>query len=104
MNYSYTILWKKSEEQRFKEEWHEEKKHLDIVNTLVNAFVIGLFIGSIPLAFAYADLVRGYNGTGGELMIPVLGFLVLCVNNAYFEAKKRTVKRALMKKYKKVNR
>jgi hypothetical protein len=48
---------------------------------LKNNFWLGLLLGVsimlIPLSFLYADLQRGYNGTGGELFTIALPLLVI---------------------------
>lgn len=38
--------------------------------------VIGFCIGITPSVFRYADAVRGYDATGGEMFIPVIPIMI----------------------------
>lgn len=48
---------------------------------------IGLCFGITPYIFTIADLERGYNGTGGEIFVPLIPFLVLAIKDSIKEMK-----------------
>jgi len=43
--------------------------------------------GITPYVFELADLERGYNGTGGEIFIPLIPFLVYAIKDSVKEMK-----------------
>jgi len=86
-------------EQRFKTEWKKECARINRINIIATSFLIGLFSGITPMAFVYADSVRGYDGLGGEVFIPVAGFVMILALKEFFRECKVSIRNQLYDKY-----
>jgi hypothetical protein len=51
-------------------------KRKKISRNLILSFLIGLWLGFTPYVFYLADLERGYDGIGGEILFPFVPLLV----------------------------
>ena len=58
----------------------------------VIVFVAGFILSCllVPIMANYADRLRGYNGTGGEIFIPLLYLVVIAFIKSFSDIKKES--------------
>ena len=77
------------------------RKMIIYMDIAISVFIIGLFMGLTPAVFLYADMVRGYDATGGELFIPFVGVFLVMLTNGMLMNYVRKIDRAIKRRTRK---